>query len=159
MDSSSTFYYLAKEKHVKVLMNYLDILPDHYIGFDTSRLTALYFCIVGLDILSSLHEVDNLVEIVNFVYSLQIEEFNGPDTIERGFIGSPYLGPTKNISMDVCLDCSSVESNVMHRYIQCHLAMAYTALVVLVTLGDNLGRLDREKLLCGRIFNFCFPCR
>ena len=37
--------------HVRFLRMHLRMLPQPYLSLDTSRMTALYFCVVGLDIL------------------------------------------------------------------------------------------------------------
>jgi prenyltransferase beta subunit len=52
--------------HVKYLKSMLSIMPSPYISLDTSRLTALYFCVVGLDMLDELNSIDK-GQVVEFI--------------------------------------------------------------------------------------------
>jgi hypothetical protein len=59
------------EKHCRFLLSSLDRLPRPYVSLDTNRLSAVYFCIVGLDILGKLHLVDKC-RIIEYIYSMQL---------------------------------------------------------------------------------------
>ncbi|KAJ8608618.1 hypothetical protein CTAYLR_009167 [Chrysophaeum taylorii] len=67
-------------------------------------MTALYFCVVGLDMLRSLDDVDGIAEWVMRQWT------------PNGFKGSPDGSP--------------------------HIAMTYTALAILATLGADLPSVD-----------------
>jgi prenyltransferase beta subunit len=47
----------------------------------------------------------------------------------------------------------------LYRYTQGHLAMTYTAICMLLTLDDDLTRLNRTSLITGITFNrhICVP--
>ncbi|CAM9174022.1 unnamed protein product [Ectocarpus fasciculatus] len=118
-----------RQRHIRYFKSCLVDLPEPYIGLETSRITAIYFAVVALDMLGALHEVDREA-VVAYVYSLQIASGGGRSA---GFIGSGYLG------FPFCEHAPCRDGG--------HLAMSYTAIVVLKTLGDDLSRLRRGDLL------------
>lgn len=75
--------------------------------------------------------------IINWVYSHQVipKEF-GP--ICGGFQGSSTLN-VQNLTDD----CGTFD------YKWGHLAMTYTGIAILITLGDDLSRLDRKAIVEG----------
>lgn len=80
------------EKHVKYFQYHLQCVPAPYISLDSSRLTILYFCLSGLDILNKLELTEFQREsICSFVYSLQVVPDN-QDVSRCGFRGSPFIG-------------------------------------------------------------------
>jgi geranylgeranyl transferase type-1 subunit beta len=133
MISSKPFYL---SKHVQYFVLCSRLLPHHYVQLDSSRLTALYFIVVALDMLNSLSEFSK-PEAIEFIYRLQLIPSNQEEVNNGhfGFIGSPYLG------------CESSESTAMLRnYQQGQLAMIYTAIMTLLTLDDDLSRVDRISI-------------
>ena len=109
---------------MRYLRRHLTLLSHHYLSLDTSRVTALYFCIVGLDalgVVATTIKEDERREIIEWLYELQVIE-DGRGGFRGGTwgAGSRYDGP--------------------------HIAMTYTALAVLVTLGDDLSRVDRDAI-------------
>ena len=73
-------------------------------------------------------------EIIEWIYSLQTHSHAHEPGI-AGFKGGTFLG---NINKDVCL-----------YYNQGHLAMTYSALCTLITLGDDLERVDKKGIVKG----------
>ena len=76
--------------HARFYRMHLDLLPSMYITLDTSRLTALYFCVVGLDVLGMLDATVPATEraaMVEWIYGLQ-----AADTDNGGFRGSSWAG-------------------------------------------------------------------
>jgi geranylgeranyl transferase type-1 subunit beta len=172
-----------KQNHVKYFLNSLSSLPSHYEGLDTIRLTALYFSVVGLDILNSIDIIDTIPgfkeSIINYIYAMQIPKDNtGLYPGHNGFIGSTFLGQLfgecscpsgKSCSASIsyrkenefCNQVSSSKSSettlnpilpnsqMPCKYFQGHLAMAYTALTTLVTLKDDLSKVDKVNLIQG----------
>ena len=137
-DSSYSLPELTRERHVAFLVQTLTgILPGTYASLDTNRLTLVHFCIQSLDILGALDECSdrNLIDkdaIIEWIYSLQcnhpIVDEDGSTIEICGFQGGPFLG--------------SEENNALHICQHVHIAMTYTALCTLSTLGDDLTRIN-----------------
>lgn len=130
-----------RERHISYFLDNLRCLPEGYVGLDTSRMTALYFCVIGLDILGALDRIENKEEIIEFVYSMQLTSPNICLPC-RGFVGSNYL----------CHNTVLCDDNYCLFYLetlQSHLAMTYSALCILITLGDDLSRIDKENIING----------
>lgn len=128
-------------KHVKFLLRCLEKLPQSYASLDTNRLSLAYFCVSGLDVLGAISQVD-AARVIGWVYSLQVvPPADGGDGLPAarrggfrgcGFLGNPYApgGAASNSEYDGA-----------------HLAMTYTALAVLLMLGDDLSRVHAEATL------------
>ena len=192
---------LNRSSHIKFFQSCLTLLPAPYAEIDTSRLTAIYFSIVGLDLLNALDTIDKQ-QVIDYIYLLQIHPptRNGPASTgcgQFGFIGGTFINHTscsscnsaagkyhipKNITgykgqssvglsagigSTSALICAKVDdterttkrarvddletcSCPFSSYHQGHLAMTYTALVSLITLGDDLSRVNREHILAGK---------
>mmetsp|Transcript_8146 Transcript_8146/g.25144 ORF Transcript_8146/g.25144 Transcript_8146/m.25144 type:complete len:360 (-) Transcript_8146:66-1145(-) len=102
-----------RTRHVRFFRLHLNSLSEHYLSLDTSRMAAVYFCLVGLDALRALEATVDEAErrsIVEWVSSLQVAKDG-----RGGFRGGTSVadGP--------------------------HVAMTYTALCVLQTLGDDFS--------------------
>mmetsp|Transcript_73066 Transcript_73066/g.136522 ORF Transcript_73066/g.136522 Transcript_73066/m.136522 type:complete len:412 (-) Transcript_73066:38-1273(-) len=116
------------EKHANFFHAHVKSLSKHYAAMDNNRLTLLYFALSGLDLLGRLDEVDK-GRMIRFIYSLQ-----SPLTDHGGFYGYPPVKfPT--LDMDKCNN-------------QPHIANTYTALVMLIMLGDSLDGVNREAVAC-----------
>lgn len=151
--------------HVKYLKAMLDVMPAPYLSLDTSRLTALYFCLAGLDILGEIDSVDK-AQTIEFIYSLQLCG-NKYSVNSSGFIGGNFANHslcgecTTNSSTfrsqsqrNVCLDCSLFGNTDVHmQFHQGHIAMTYTALASLITLGDDLSRVNKAAIISGKNFS------
>jgi hypothetical protein len=188
--------------HVKYFQKMLQLMPEPYSEIDTSRMTAIYFSVVGLDILGSLDSIDK-VQIVEFVYSLQLRpspQQQRHSSGQFGFIGGNFMnhslcgfcnpstedgasssggsgtaptatcfcggtqgergtGDGSNSNDGNSYGSSNDSSNgvglisphscALSSYHQGHIAMTYTALATLATLGDGLQRVDRQSILAG----------
>lgn len=60
------------ESHIDYFKTCLKILPSYYVGLDTTRLTAIYFCTLGLDILGYNLVGEERDSVINFIYSNQL---------------------------------------------------------------------------------------
>ena len=135
---------LERDKHARYLLHCLREVPQPYAALDTSRLSLAYFCVAGLDVLAHLGKIDAPLRagIVEWIYSLQVlPPSDGcaglPADRLGGFRGSGYLGAAH----------SSGGAPSSSPYDGAHLAMTYTALAVLLTLGDDLSRVDGPRVL------------
>lgn len=129
----------------KYFQRHLGLIPEHYIMLDTSRITVIYFAVVGLDLLDELESIADMREnIIEYIYAQQLK---GGTEGHRGFLGT-YMGQP----FGSCLCCVTPKATQCR--MEGHLAIAYTALVVLKTLGDDFGRVDRASLVQG-LFNSC----
>lgn len=133
-------------RHIQYFLYCLKGLPKQYVGLETNRMTLVHFCIQSLDILGFLDLEDdvhshygfNKEHICDWIYSLQtIQE--GVESNIGGFKGSNFLGGV----------IRNGASTNMGYYDQSHIAMTYTALCTLITLGDNLDRVDKNSILEG----------
>jgi hypothetical protein len=86
---------LEKENHLKYFNYHIKKLTHHYQGQDTNRITLLYFCVSGLDILNALDTITNKEEIIKWVYSLQIVPNNEEE--EKFSENSGFTGGNINI--------------------------------------------------------------
>lgn len=166
-ESSELEFY--REGHVKYLKSVLKVLPTPYEAIDTSRLTALYFAVAGLDILGELDSLDKTA-IVDFLYNLQIYSLSDESKLSRGgFIGGNFMNhtmcnlctsdrdectnlkvdnmPSNSVLQGSCDSCPLIHMH--NEYHQGHIAMTYTAMVSLVTLGDDLTRINQTSVLSG----------
>lgn len=134
-------------------------LPEPYVMLDTSRLTAVYFAVMGLDVLGALDQIDKQ-RVIDYILAMQIPaDKTGCNPGHCGFIGSSFLG--QPFGCYECIQsseyCGQVSSSPMQtpasiRYTQGHLAMTYTALAVLLTLDKSIfqsGTLDKASIIDG----------
>jgi geranylgeranyl transferase type-1 subunit beta len=130
--------------------------------------SQLYFVVHALDILGALSRL-NRASIIEYVYSLQIEPSTSAGSLNTGlhvvalsvltdvplshcgFIGGGFLGHRFGSVSDThtvrSLPVVYVQSPYMHALCQSHLAMTYTALAILTTLGDDLSRVNKEAVV------------
>lgn len=113
-------------KHGAYFKKHMKTLSFHYKTMDTNRLTLLYFCISGLDLLDMLDQIDK-AHVVRFIYSLQSVVLD-----HGGFYGYPKL------------QCTSDEQDMSNN--QPHIANTYVALAMLIILGDDLQRVNRDGI-------------
>lgn len=150
---------IETQKHVKYFLRHLETLPEHYLGLDTTRFSAIYFCVVGLDLLNHLHAITNKQDIIEFIYRFQIphqstsQDLPGSTAYSGcgGFLGTSASGQHFS-SCFPCVDTSQYyrRSCTLQRYTCGHLAMTYTALNILLTLGDDLSRVDKKGIVEGQ---------
>uniref|UniRef100_A0A7S2WN64 Geranylgeranyl transferase type-1 subunit beta n=1 Tax=Rhizochromulina marina TaxID=1034831 RepID=A0A7S2WN64_9STRA len=131
-----------RERHVRYFKMCISILPHHYTGLDTSRMSLLYFGIIGLDMLGALEEVlgSRRQQVVDWVYNCQIPPRAAFQPAHCGFRGGPFLGHLYDP------DHEGAEYAVSE-YDSGHIAMTYTALAVLLTLGDDLARVHTADII------------
>lgn len=93
----------------------------------------------GLDVLNSLDVLseNRRREICDWIYRFQVISKDEPSC--SGFQGSSTI----NISNSDPNTCGS------EKYKWGHLAMTYTGISILITLGDDLRRLDRKAIIEG----------
>ncbi|EGF77587.1 hypothetical protein BATDEDRAFT_30650 [Batrachochytrium dendrobatidis JAM81] len=103
-------------------------------------MTLGYFCVGGLDLLGKLEthiSQHQRTAWIDWIYAQQIHpsEHFGPDSGVCGFRGSPFIGAK--------YDCA----HAIHSGDISHITMTYTALALLLTLEDDLSRVDREAII------------
>lgn len=134
---------LLKKRHVQYLKHFLTTLPAELSAYDSTRLTIAFFTINGLDILDVLHTLDDTrkKDIIEWVYRLQVLPEEG-ETKESwkpcGFQGS---------SMLIFPNCDP--NKCSKEYACSHIAMTYTALAILLILGDDLSRVHKPAVIEG----------
>lgn len=143
--------------HVKYFLRCLDTLPMQYVSLDTNRMTIVFFCVAGLDLLCALDKLDTR-RIISWIYAQQASisayfpsvllHSARPTSLSNvskvlptssgeagGFRGGPFLGGEF---------AGRASSSV---YDTGHIAMTYTAIALLIILGDNLSSIDRGAVL------------
>lgn len=142
----------AQDKHILYFKNHLNYLPHPYVSFDSSRLTAVYFCVVALDMLGALDHIDRL-GILEFIYAMQIpcnEKNSKGESVGSLFLGQNFREVIAccddvDINSLICPEISPIRSNSCCS--QGNLAATYTALVTLLTFEDDLSRINVKVLL------------
>jgi len=134
------------QQHVQFLKQSLNVLPHHYEGQDSNRGTLVYFLVNALDVLGELHQIKNKSQIIDFIYSLQILPPKNSslqhETVHRwGWRGSPFLG------LPYCCDTEGLEEDSRSKLDCSHIAMTYTALCALATLGDDYSRVNKKAII------------
>lgn len=126
------------ELHKKYFRRSLDLLPGESAVFDYSRLTILYFALIGLDILDGLDSLseDHKKDIIEWVYRLQLVPNENCSVHKCGFMGSTTVIHLKNHPGS-------------EKYCESNVAMTYMALCILITMGDNLSRVNKTAVLQG----------
>jgi geranylgeranyl transferase type-1 subunit beta len=135
---TSSSWFLA-DRHIQYFASALSSLPEPYVKLDSNRLTLVHFAVQALDLLqvwdSPLwkdYDLDPLC-IIQWIYRLYLPRVGG-------FQGGSYAG-TMSVSNDVAAITPGDD------YCQAHIAMTYTALCTLVTLGDDLRSLDTKRII------------
>lgn len=109
-----------RKRHIQYFLMNLKKLPRDYIALDSNRLTLVHFSVQSLELLNFFDNNDNAEfdknQIIEWIYHLQTKSLNG------------FKGGTS-------------ESHDLP-----HLAMTYSALSSLITLGDDLERIDKKKI-------------
>ena len=103
-------------------------------------MTIAFFAVSGLDVLDHLDllSADQRSNIVNWIYRHQVTPSEDAPVQCGGFLGSSTL------NIKDYLDVNAAEA-----YQWGHLAMTYTAIAILLSLGDDLSRLDRKAIIRG----------
>ncbi|VVC33164.1 Terpenoid cyclases/protein prenyltransferase alpha-alpha toroid,PFTB repeat [Cinara cedri] len=137
-NNKMTMPQFAFEQHKNYFLHSLDQLPSKSAIFDNSRITMLYFELIGLDILDALESLtdQHKKEIVNWVYKLQLVPNENCPEQKCGFMGS-----TTVINLKTYPKCD--------KYCESNVGMTYMALCILITLGDDLSRVNKSAILWG----------
>jgi geranylgeranyl transferase type-1 subunit beta len=124
------------KSHIRYFAYHLRNLPSPYSSLDTNRLTLVHFAIQALDVLDvidneELCDISHIDKdaVVEWIYSLQI---TSNDPKRGGFQGGTHLGSG---------------NPQHHEYAYSHIAMTYTALCSLTTLGDDLSRVSKTAII------------
>jgi geranylgeranyl transferase type-1 subunit beta len=128
------------EKCYKYFRHTLLILPASILVLDNSKVLLAYFAISGMDIMNKLDKLPHSKDdLINWIYMHQITE--SLDQIDStrvcGFRGSTTLltrGNNNTKKQNHFYDCS-------------HVTMTFSALNALVTLGDDLSRVNKRSVL------------
>lgn len=106
----------------------------------STRVTIAFFAVCGLDVLGALDDLtdERKQHIIDWVYRHQVIPAENAELQCGGFQGSSTI----NIK-------GSDASCGSEKYKWGHLAMTYTGIAILVTLGDDLSRLDRKAIIRG----------
>ena len=151
MPNSTEATTINRDRQIKYFAYCLKHLQSAYDKLDTNRLTLVHFAVQSLDLLGMIPEsdessADNTVPEDPVCVNIEelrkrkmvdrqaiIEWTYGLQTRQGGFLGGTFLGP-----------CLSEDD---YKYGHGHIAMAYTALCILATLGDDLSRVDRHGMI------------
>lgn len=142
-----------RKAHIHYLKECLQTLPSAYTSVESTMISILYFIVVGLDLLGELESVDKEA-IVDRVYSLQLKP-NAEFQCRYGccgFLGSHCM--SQRMSGNNLREYTESDNQEMG-----HIAMTYTAIAILITLQDDLTRLDHPSIIQGitRIFLVAIP--
>lgn len=131
---------LARKRHAQYFQRFLKLLPARLSSHDSNRMTIAFFAVSGLDVLDQLSVLtpEHHMQIINWIYKHQVAPSPDDPVQCGGFLGSSTL----NIK-------GYVDVNGADQYQWGHLAMTYTAIAILLALGDDLSRLDRAAIIRG----------
>ena len=136
-----------RPRHVAYFAAMLRQMPSAYGKLDTNRLTMLHFCVHALDLLGVWECAQtqqafklNKESIIEWIYALQTttEDVVDNEPTRVGFMGGTFLGGSFDRT-------TTTGPALLHSH--GHIAMTYTALCTLRTLGDDWSRVDREGIL------------
>lgn len=111
-----------------------------FLSFPLCRMTIAFFAVSGIDVLGYMDILspDQRQQICNWIYRHQVAPKEENPVQCGGFLGSSTL----NIKGYLDVNCAE-------QYKWGHLAMSYTAIAILLALGDDLSRLDRAAIVRG----------
>ncbi|KAG9320925.1 hypothetical protein KVV02_001730 [Mortierella alpina] len=147
-----------REKHILYFKRTLQMLPEPYSSMDTHRMSLGMFALGGLELLGVLEEVVSEADRkawIEWVYSQQRipaentleNEESDPNAALYGFGGGPFSGlafqERDNIQDNNGCECGPHTTT----YDTSHITMTYTALLILLILGDDLSRVAKEPIL------------
>lgn len=141
----------TKEFNLQANLNYFmlasHVLPSHYTSLDPSRLSAIYFVLVAIDLLNGMDNIPK-DKFIDYLYMLQLSAT--PESIPEGYFG--FIGGTFAAHNSIPANDPNSDYNQIHLWHQQqgHIAMIYTALCSLITLGDDLSRVDRKSIAAGK---------
>ncbi|XP_037960592.1 geranylgeranyl transferase type-1 subunit beta [Teleopsis dalmanni] len=127
-------------KHAKYFIRFLNVLPARLASHDCTRPTIAFYSVCGLDVLNSLHLLTPQMrkDIIEWIYTGLVEPYEN-EPCRGGFQGSRVKINSDDKQLLDSIRC----------YQWGHLAMTYTSICVLITLGDDLSRLNRQSIVDG----------
>ena len=150
----SLYTSMELDRHVAYFCSCLQGLPTPYTGLETSRLTVIYFSVVALDMMDRLKDVDR-ERVLEFTKSMLVTTTRDGEDV-CGFIGSSFLGSCPSFegihvsnlgsSSDDQGDCNST-FQLCAEFLEGHLAMTYSALAIIYTLGESPDDLPKEAIV------------
>lgn len=143
------------KRHAKYFTSLLKELPSPYVGLETSRLTVIYFCVIALDMMGRIEQVDGK-RVAEYVKSMIVTNTHDGEQV-CGFIGSSFLGNCPGISDIVGTEGSEDDGcgepgcgftwQLCSEFLEGHLAMTYSALATLYTLGESFDDLPKKAVI------------
>lgn len=122
-------------------------LPSAYSSLDTNRLTLLHFLVHSLkitrdkDLFGPSSECKQRRQrIIDWILNLKVVNVYAGDVSTTGFCGGTFHGRPFSPSLQPDHLSVSVSS---------HIAMTYCALLTLLELGYDIGKLDAEGIMRG----------
>ena len=92
----------------------------------------------------------NKQHIIDWVYQLQIMDQDGRSGLGTGFQGGTFLGNSSTSNQAITDEDKDMDTDTSHAYYnQGHIAMTYSAISTLITLGDDCSRLDQQGVIKG----------
>lgn len=158
--SSESSSFFDRHRQIAYFAASLRQLPNAYSKLDTNRLTLVHFCVHALDLLgvwdnddddddSSSRQLQqsfglNKEAIIEWIYALQtITAASSSHPEFAGFKGGTFLGGSFESAPTTTTKSITGPQNYNHG----HIAMTYTALCTLKTLGDDWSRVDQTGIL------------
>ncbi|KAF7239945.1 hypothetical protein EG68_10872 [Paragonimus skrjabini miyazakii] len=129
----------VSRKLVGYLKRMTGLLPESMSSLEHTRLIALFFSVIGTDLLCETHGMA-AHDLIEWVYSHQITTVSNKKHIHGGFRSILYTDASVGLDKPVATFSLCDHS---------HVTMVYAALCILVTLGDDLSRIDRSSVLTG----------
>ncbi|CAO3570633.1 unnamed protein product [Mortierella alpina] len=147
-----------RDKHIQYFKRTLQMLPEPYSSMDTHRMSLGMFALGGLDLLGVLEEVVSEADRkawIEWVYSQQRvpaetdvdNEDSDPNAALYGFGGGPFSGLAFREQDEVQYNRGCECGPHTTTYDTSHITMTYTALLILLILGDDLSRVAKEPIL------------
>ncbi|KAI8622130.1 geranylgeranyl transferase type-1 subunit beta [Chytriomyces sp. MP71] len=150
MQAGSAPSVFPRQEDVRYFRYGLNLLPNYLCEYDTSRMAMAFYALSGLDVCGAIDiefVAKNKKDWIEWIYAQQVLPSWDVATQQPparsawtsfGFRGSPSSGrpfaPKATLADKWCHDTS-------------HIAMTYTALALLVILGDDLSRVNRVAIL------------
>ena len=136
-------FYL--DKHERYFQSCLKGLPEPYVELETSRLTAIYFSVVGLAILGRLDRVEKQ-KIVDYVIGMLVHSEASGGELVSGFVGSSYLGH----AFGTCEGCCDEN---LDELTLCYTTKASTCTSINKSNGKLMGSKYLRGHLCTNLFS------
>lgn len=153
---------MDRRKHTIFFAAHLKDLPGEYNTLLTNRVIVLHFALVGLDVLGALETFvpdEKKTRYIEWIYNLQssLGGFRGsPQMCSSSSLSSslvPSASPTASCECVYSCDDGSSSINMneggkgdMGAYGYSHLASVHSVICSLLTLGDDLSRIDRPSM-------------